>query len=135
MIFVRYIPWYVWPAVTALIFAVWIMSRQAVELQSELYSRLESKYGFHSEIIEMEPGDARMDVLAIYPDKAGVLYRAGFRDGDIVLSHSKFEFYGLLYQKNGSTQPIEIVSDADRESMDRGVRKTILFEIPGKDRK
>jgi hypothetical protein len=120
---------------TALLFAVWIISRQAVELQSELYSRLESRYGFHSEIIEMEPGDARMDVLAIYPDTAGVLYQAGFREGDIVLSHSKFEFYGLLYQKNGSTQAIEIVSDADRESMDRGVRKTILFEIPGKDRK
>ena len=119
----------------ALIFAVWIISKQAVEIQGELYSRLETKFGFHSEVIEREPGDASLDLLVLYPDNPGVLYQAGFRDGDIVTSHSKFEFYGLLYQKKGSTQSIEIVSDADVRSIDEGVRKTLFLEIPDPDKK
>jgi hypothetical protein len=135
VIFVRYIPWFVWPAIIVLIFAVWIISRQAVELQGELYSRLENKFGFHSEVIDVASGDDRIDVLAVYPDMTGLLHQAGFRDGDIVLSHSQVEFYGLLYKKKGSVQTIEIVSDSGLESIDEGVRKTILFKIPDKEKK
>ena len=118
-----------------LIFAVWIISNEAVELQRELYSRLETRFGFHSEIIEREPGDASFDLLVLYPDNPGALYQAGFRNGDIVTSHSKYEFYGLLYQKKGSTQLIEIVSDTVVRSLDEGVRKTIFLEIPDPDNK
>jgi len=113
-----------------LVFGVWLVSKNATLLQGELNTKLESKFNFTSAIINIQSGEQTIEAFSIYPGKDGILYEAGFRDGDVILSHTKYKFYRLLYEKKGSIEPIDILSVDELASADKNSPTTIFLEIP-----
>lgn len=107
----------------ALLLVVVLMIRDASTLQVELYAKLESRFGFTSEIIALNPDDNSTSTVVIHPVENGRLYKAGFREGDTLSSYSKFKFYRLLHENKGSSIPVNVLSK-------QGTDKTIILHIP-----
>ena len=99
-------------------------------LQQELNTKLESKFGFTSGMVNTQSGEQAIQAFSVSPEKDGILYEAGFREGDIVISHTKYKFYRLLYEKKGNTEPIDILRGDGVASTDKNRLKTILLKIP-----
>ena len=97
--------------------------REATNVQAELYTKLESSFGFTSEIVTMDNGENGSKVVVIHPRENGKFYEAGFRDGDQLLSYSKYKFYSLLHEKKGDSIPIDVVDI-------NGTAKSIILNIP-----
>jgi hypothetical protein len=126
----RFLQWSIIGSILILVFGVWLVSKNATVLQGELYTKLESKFSFTSAIINMQSGEQTIEAFSIYPGKDGILYDAGFREGDVILSHTKYKFYRLLYKKKGSTEPIDILSRDGIASADKNRPTTIFLNIP-----
>ena len=126
----RFLQWSIIVSILILVFGVWLVSKNATVLQGELNTKLESKFNFTSAIINMQSGEQTIEVFTIYPEKDGILYDAGFREGDVILSHTKYKFYRLLYEKKGSTEPIDILSGDGIVVADKNRPSTIFLNIP-----
>ena len=126
----RFLQWSIIGSILVLVFGVWLVSKNAAVLQQELNTKLESKFGFTSGIVSTQSGEQAMQAFSVSPEKDGILYEAGFREGDIVLSHTKYKFYRLLYEKKGNTEPIDILRGDGVASTDKNRLKTILLKIP-----
>jgi len=126
----RTLQWGVIGSILVLVFGVWLISRNATILHEEINAKLENKFGFTAVLVSIETDEREIDFLSIAPNKDGLMFQAGFRDGDIIVSHSKVKFYKLLYEKNGSMEPIEIIRGKDASSTGENLHKTIFFQIP-----
>lgn len=126
----RTLQWGMIVSTLVLIIGVWLVSKNAASLQQEIHAKLENKFGFTSEVVSIETDGEEVGFLSISPRENGLMFAAGFRDGDIVLSHTKFKFYSLLYRENGSTVPIEIIRGKDASSNEEKLHLKIFFEIP-----
>jgi hypothetical protein len=126
----RFLQWSIIGSILVLIFGVWLVSKNATALQGELNSKLESKFNFTSEIVNRQSGEQTIEAFTIYPAKDGILYVAGFREGDVILSHTKYKFYRLLYEKKGMTEPIEIFDGDEIAAADKNRPTTIFLKIP-----
>ena len=126
----RFLQWSIIGSLLVLVFGVWLVSKNATVLQGELNTKLESKFNFTSAIINMQSGEQTIEAFTIYPEKDGILYVAGFREGDVILSHTKYKFYRLLYEKKGSTEAIDILSRDGIASADKNRPTAIFLNIP-----
>ena len=126
----RFLQWSIIGSILVLVFGVWLVSKNATVLQGELNTKLESKFNFTSAIINMQSGEQTIEAFTIYPEKDGILYDAGFREGDVILSHTKYKFYRLLYEKKGSTEAIDILSRDGIASADKNRPTAIFLNIP-----
>ena len=97
-------------------------SQEAAKLQVEIYTMLENRYGFSSEIIATDTGENSERVVKIYPIKNGKFYEAGFRDGDQLQTYTKYKFYTLLHEKKGGSVSIDVVDNG-------GTKKTISLNL------
>ena len=97
-------------------------SQEAAKLQMEIYTMLENRYGFSSEISAADIGENGSRVVKIYPIKNGKFYEAGFRDGDQLLTYSKYNFYTLLHEKKVGSVSIDVVDIG-------GTKKTITLNL------
>lgn len=118
----RFLRWGIFGGVVALLAGVMITSQEAAKLQGEIYTRLENRYGFSSEIITNTDKNSSK-VVKIHPLKNGIFYEAGFRDGDQLLTYSKYKFYSLLQEKKGSSISIVVIDK-------NGTTKTIVVDLP-----
>ena len=126
----RFLQWSIIGSILVLVFGVWLVSKNATVLQGELNTKLESRFGFTSAIVNTQSGEQTIETFAIYPEKDGILYVAGFREGDVILSHTKYKFYRLLYEKKGSTEAIDILSRDGIASADKNRPTAIFLNIP-----
>jgi len=126
----RFLQWSIIGSILVLVFGVWLVSKNATVLQGELNTKLESRFGFTSAIVNTQSGEQTIEAFAIYPEKDGILYVAGFREGDVILSHTKYKFYRLLYDKRGDTEPIDILRGDGIASADKNRPTTIFLSIP-----
>ena len=125
----RFLQWSIIGSLLVLVFGVWLVSKNATVLQGELNTKLEGKFNFTSEIIKMQSGEQTIEAFTIYPEKDGILYDAGFREGDVILSHTKYKFYRLLYEKKGNTEPIDILGSNEIATADEDRPTTIYLNI------
>ncbi len=119
----RFLSWSIFGGIVALLVGAMFTSQEAAKLQGEIYTKLENRYGFSSEIITTNTGENSSQVVKIDPIKNGKLYEAGFRDGDQLLTYSKHKFYTLLHEKKGGSISIDVVEI-------RGTKKTITLNLP-----
>ena len=98
-------------------------SQEATKLQAKVFTALENRFGFTSEVVTTNEGDQTSHVVVIYPIENGKFYAAGFRDNDQLLDYSKYKFYGLLNEKKGSSISINVVDK-------NGIPKTVILDIP-----
>ena len=118
----RFLRWSIFGGVVALLAGVMFTSQEAAKLQGEIYTRLENRYGFASEIITGSDKNESNSVR-IHPLKNGYFYEAGFRDGDQLPGYSKYKFYSLLHAKRGSSISIDVVDK-------NGTTKFIVVNLP-----
>ena len=119
----RFLRWSIFGGVVALLAGVIVTSQEAAKLQGEIYTVLENRYGFSSEIIITGTGENGSKVVQIHPIENGEFYKAGFRDGDQLLTYSKYKFYSLLHEKKGSSISIDVVDK-------NGTTKIIVVNLP-----
>ncbi|RZV53433.1 MAG: hypothetical protein EX270_08785 [Pseudomonadales bacterium] len=117
-------------ATLVLVFGVWLVTKNAASLQQEIYVKLEKKFSFTSSMVSAQIENQRKEFLKIDPIDNGLIFEAGFRNGDIIISHTKPAFYALLYKKKGKTETIEIFRGNLDSSFNRNSLKKITFEIP-----
>ena len=126
----RTFQWSLFGIALILVFGIYLVSREAAVLQQEIYAKLEKKFGFTTSSVTTQIGNRSIESFTVAPEAGSLLYDAGFRDGDIILSHSKQKFFRLLYKKNGRTETIEIGRQYIGSSH-QGIQViTIYFQIP-----
>jgi hypothetical protein len=108
------------------VLAVWLISSDATVKQREYFAAIENKYNFTSEIITTSHGGETVQALSVVPEEDGELFEAGFHPGDIILSHSKVQFYTLLHGGNGGV--VEIVSSKDASAVDKQLSRKIILK-------
>jgi len=104
----------------------WWVSDRARYFQSELGPQLREQYGFATGTPYIRSGDQSEEVLVIYPSTSGLMNRAGFREGDIILSSSLTEFYETLSETEG-TASFLVTTGGDGPPLEK--RKTRLINI------
>lgn len=104
----------------------WSTSKQAHYYQTELGPELRQQYGFSTGTPVIKAGDKTVEVLTIYPEKNGLIDKAGVKSGDIILSTTLTGFYKSLHQKNF---PISyyVVNGGDGEPIQARPRRTITI--------
>ena len=113
-----------------LIFGVWLITRNAASLQQEIYAKLEDKFGFESSMVSIQIEDQIKEFLEIDPVRSGLMFEAGFRKGDIVISHTKPAFYALLYKEKGKTEEIEILRGNIESHLNKSNLQKLIFSVP-----
>ena len=112
--------------ILVIIFAVLFFSRNATEGHRDFFTSIESKFNFTSEIIKTSQEGKTIQTLAIFPKEAGLLFDKGFRGGDIILSHTKIQFYTLLNGKRAGA--VEVFNEAITPPDDNKTSRTIIFK-------
>jgi hypothetical protein len=104
----------------------WWTAKQAHHYQTELGPELRQLYGFSTGTPIVKAGDEYIEVLTIYPEKGGVIEKAGFKNGDIILSTTLTGFYQALHQKS---YPISynVVNGGDGIAMAKRTRRTVTI--------
>lgn len=126
----RALQWGLFGIALIIVFGIFLVSREAAVLQQEIYAKFEDKFGFTTRSVKTQMGNQLIDSFSVAPEAGSLLYDAGFRDGDIILSHTKQQFFRLLYKKKGRTETIEIVREIVGSSNQDIQVKTIYFQIP-----
>ena len=82
------------------------------QLNEGLYSqrKQEQKFGFTTDTPFVRDGTRHREVFTIYPTEGGFMEKAGFQDGDIVLTG---DIYKLLDDFRGKTVSIRVVDGGD----------------------
>jgi len=109
----------------------WIMwiQAEAAKYQTDLGPQIRSAYGFSHGSPYIKTGDYRVEVFTVYPDAGGILERAGFRNGDIVVSENITGFYKLLYQSKAKEVTVTVVDGGDGPPVEQ--RKTRVVSFAG----
>lgn len=94
-----------------IVFGIYLVSKEAAVLQQQIYAKFEDKLDFTTSPVKTQIGNQSIESFSVAPEAGSPLYEAGFRDGDIILSHTKQKFFRLLYEKENRTEPIEIVRE------------------------
>ena len=113
-----------------LIFGVWLITKNAASLQQEIYAKLENRFAFASSMVSIQVENQQKEFLEIDPADKGPMFEAGFRKGDIIVSHTKPAFYALLYGKKGKTEVIKILRGNLDSHFNKSNLKEIAFSIP-----
>lgn len=93
---------------------------------------IESDLGFTTNFISVQAGAEKVDVLTIHPVHDGYMDKIGFRDGDIITSHTATLFYKMLYTQRERTVSVNVVDGGSGLPLkDRKVR-TLQFLDPPK---
>lgn len=105
--------------------------------QSHLYRNvhgpaLEAELGFKIETLSVKAGDSRIDVAVIHPVVDGYMSKMGFRDGDIITSHTLTEFYKMLYTRRGETVSTDVAEGGDGRPVEERKQRTLRYHIPVK---
>lgn len=108
----------------------WWIGDQTRLYQTELAPEIEATYGFKVSTPQIRVHDKRRQVLAIHPDENGLLYDAGFRDNDILLSHQMTAFYKVLYHQGESELSFSVIDGGDGAPLNqRELRKIRLMPV------
>ncbi|PCH60490.1 MAG: hypothetical protein COC05_04430 [Gammaproteobacteria bacterium] len=91
----------------------WWIGEQTRIYQIEKAPEIEARYGFKISMPQIRVHDRRRQVLAIHPDENGLLYAAGFRDDDIILSHQITALYKALYHQDDKTLAFKVIDGGD----------------------
>lgn len=126
----RTFQWGLFGIALIMVFGIYLVSKEAAVLQQEIYAKLEDKFGFTTSSAAAQIGDQLIESFSVAPEAGSLLYNAGFREGDIILSHTKQKFFRLLYEKKARPETIEIVREIVG-SADQDIQvKTIYFQLP-----
>ncbi len=93
--------------------------------------RLERLHGFDvaTPVLKLEEG--YREVPVIRADPGGFMQSAGFGDCDVILSHTRAEFYKMLYNCPGQTEKVEVVNVVDLDApVPRSKARTLEFTVP-----
>jgi len=114
------------------VFAAWAwwISNQAEIYQGEYGPELRREFGFSTGSPYIRAGEEKIEVFTIHPEKGGFMGKAGFRDGDIVISESFTGFYKLLYNSRGSAVSVKVVKGGDGPPLDQRQTRTLTFIVP-----
>ncbi|MBL1433843.1 MAG: hypothetical protein COB94_010475 [Gammaproteobacteria bacterium] len=105
----------------------WWIGDQTRLYQTELAPQIEAIYGFKVSTPQVRVHNKRRQVLAVHPDKNGLLYTAGFRDDDIILSHQMTAFYKALHHQDDKALTFNIIDGGDGLPLNqRELRKITL---------
>ena len=105
----------------------WWISDQARLYQIDRGTEIEAKYGFTISTPQVRVHDIRRQVLAVHPEDDGLLYQAGFRDGDILLSHHITAFYKALYHHSDKTLSFNVIEGGDGLPLNERELRTITL--------
>lgn len=93
---------------------------------------IEKELGFTIDFPRFRAGDENVEVIAIHPVPNGYMDKIGFRDGDVILSHTVTEFYKTLYTKRGETTSVDVVDGGDGLALSARKVRARKFLIPPK---
>ncbi|MBL1294028.1 MAG: hypothetical protein COB61_009165 [Thiotrichales bacterium] len=105
----------------------WWIGQQTELYQVELAPEIEATYGFKISTPQVRVHDRRRQVLAIHPEKNGLLYQAGFRDNDILLSHQITALYQALYNQQNQTLSFNVIDGGDGPPLNERELRTITL--------
>ncbi|MBL4852271.1 MAG: hypothetical protein JKY90_08350 [Gammaproteobacteria bacterium] len=106
---------------------VWWINNQAQLYQIERAPQVEATYGFTVSTPQIRVDDRRRQVITIQPNKNGLLYVAGFRENDILLSHQMTAFYKALYHQNSDTLHFNVLDGGDGLPLNQRELRTITL--------
>lgn len=108
----------------------WWIGEQTKLYQIARAPQIEAAYGFTASTPQVRVHDKRRQVFAIHPDEKGLLYAAGFRDHDIILSHQMTAFYKALYHQADKTLSFKIIDGGDGLPLNQRELRTITLTPP-----
>lgn len=99
--------------------------------QEHLGRDLERDLGFRHGSPYISCGDEHCEVFTIEAlNPTGVLWRAGFRDGDIVKGHHISGFYRLLHRNRGSEVTVKVIEGGNGLPLDQRQERELHFVVP-----
>lgn len=116
--------------IVLLLILIWWITSQAQLYQSEYGPGLRREFHFNHGSPYIVVEGERKEVFTIYPKLGGLLYEAGFRDGDIIVSESITGFYKLLYHSRGRQASVDVVDGGDGPPLEERELRVITFNIP-----
>lgn len=121
--------------VTALLAAVVVVScwlfGELIYYQAIWGSRLQAKFGFE---IDTPYVGAREVLQLTHVEPDGVLFRNGFRSGDVLLDLDVRQFYGLLKNlRDVEPVTIKVASASPNEIQEQAIRVLSLRELDQND--
>jgi len=110
---------------------VWIVwtKTNATKYQTELGPQIRGKFGFAHGSPYIKAGDKHIEVFTIHPKTDGLLHKAGFKDGDIVVDQTITDFYKMLYHAKGKVVEIKVVDGGDGLPIAQRKTRTISFKV------
>jgi len=108
----------------------WWVGEQTRIYQIEKAPEIEASYGFKISTPQIRVHDKRRQVLAIHPDKNGLLYAAGFRDDDIILSHQITALYKALYNQGDKTLVFKVIDGRDGPPLNQRELRILSLNPP-----
>lgn len=105
--------------------------------QAHLYQvtyrpEIEAELGFTTDSPWVKAGGAKVEVFTIHPVHDGYMDKIGFRDGDIITSHSLTKFYKMLYTQRERTVSVSVVDGGDGLPIKERKVRTLRFLDPPK---
>lgn len=105
--------------------------------QSHLYQvkyapELETELGFTTESTLIQAGEEKTKALTIHTVHDGYMDKIGFRDGDIITSHSSTTFYKMLYTQREETVTVNVVDGGNGLPIENRKARTLRFLDPPK---
>lgn len=93
--------------------------------------RLERLHRFKiaTPVLKFEEGYREVPVIEASP--GGAMHSAGFGDCDVILSHTRAEFYTMLHKRPGETEKVRVVAVDDLDATVPHVKaRTLEFTVP-----
>lgn len=100
--------------------------------QSVYGLELETELGFTTDSPSVQAGDTKVEVSTIHPVSGGYMGKIGFKDGDIITSHSLTQFYKMLHTKRGELVSVDLVDGGNGRPIEERKARTLRFHIPVK---
>lgn len=91
---------------------------------------LEAELGFTTDTPSFQVGERKIEVSVIHPVQGGYMDKIGFRDGDVITSHTLTEFYKLLYWMQGESVSVDVVDGGNGAPLEERKVRTRRFLIP-----
>lgn len=116
--------------IVLLLIVIWWITSQAELYQSKYGPELRREFQFNHGSPYIDVEGERKEVFTIYPKSGSLLYKAGFRDGDIIVSESITGFYKLLYHSRGKQVSVDVVDGGDGQPVEERELRVITINIP-----
>lgn len=106
----------------------WWIGQETQRYQVELAEEIENRFGFTVSTPQVRMGDRQHSVLAIHPEKSGLMANAGFQDNDILISHQITALYKALYHSDNEPLVFKVVDGGDGKALNqRELRAITLY--------